>query len=144
MRAVSGRISVCDAFECDRSNTLCLPVSSIFDIRRGMNETDGPVFVLRPSVSLNFCGACPFHVLAAGGGGQRARNRVEHGAEAVAHGRQSADSGHRNQGRDKAILNGGRTVLVFHERDHLPDHSIHSIGVLGRSDRASSQGGFNG
>ena len=51
-----------------------------------MNETVGPGFVLRPSVSLNFCGACPFHALAAGGAGKRARNRIEHGTEAVTHG----------------------------------------------------------
>ena len=32
----------------------------------------------------------PFQALAAGGAGERARDRVEHGAEAVAHGGQGA------------------------------------------------------
>jgi len=59
----------------------------------------------------------------ASGRGQRARDRAEQGGEAVAHGRQGADGRHRDQGRDQAILNGRRAVLILDEPDQLTNHT---------------------
>ena len=100
-----------------------------------MNETDGPVFVLRPSVSLNFCGACPFHALAAGSAGHCARDRVEHGAEAVAHGGQSANGSDRDQGSDQAIFDGGCAVFVFGKTNEVADYESHSNWLCSISSR---------